>query len=154
MAHLHRDLAAGTMLMFLYPATKRYGIDGVSALSAIVAVVDFVISASLVGRLVAAPWGAYARMLIPTSLIAAIACGAARWVYPAMPFPKTALNLASTGLLLVLIYATLAWAMDRELRDTARSLTRQALNLYRQRALGGRPATALEEKRGVGCEDL
>ncbi|PKO24171.1 MAG: hypothetical protein CVU38_00345, partial [Chloroflexi bacterium HGW-Chloroflexi-1] len=52
-----------TMLVFLYPVTMRWGIAGVSALSLVVAVVDFVISASLVGRLVTAPWFVYAGLL-------------------------------------------------------------------------------------------
>ena len=121
-----------TMLIFLYPVTKRWGINGVSALSAIVAVVDFVISANLVGRLVEAPWRAYARMLIPTGVVALIAGLVARGLYPYLPLPKTALKLIGAGVILVLVYAVLAWLTDRELRDSTRTIWRQLRQLYRE----------------------
>jgi O-antigen/teichoic acid export membrane protein len=105
-----------TMLVFLYPVTKRWGIDGVSALSAIVAIVDLVISANLVGRLVAAPWRAYVRMLAPTGAAALAAGLIAQGLYPYLSLPKTSLKLVAAGTLLVLIYAGLAWLVDRELR--------------------------------------
>jgi O-antigen/teichoic acid export membrane protein len=110
-----------TMLIFLYPVTKRWGINGVSALSAIVAVVDFVISASLVGRLVAAPWRAYGRMLIPTAATALAAGLFAHWLYPYLPLHKASFRLLAAGAVLVLLYAGLAWLVDRELRAAIRN---------------------------------
>jgi O-antigen/teichoic acid export membrane protein len=105
-----------TMLLFLYPVTKRWGINGVSALSAIVAVVDFVISATLVGRLVSAPWQAYARMLLPTAATALLAGIIAHAAYPYLPLPRTALNLVAAGALMVGIYGVLIWLTDRDFR--------------------------------------
>jgi hypothetical protein len=93
----------------------------VSALSAIVAVVDFVISASLVGRLVAAPWRAYGRMLIPTAATALAAGLFAHWLYPYLPLHKASFRLLAAGAVLVLLYAGLAWLVDRELRAAIRN---------------------------------
>jgi O-antigen/teichoic acid export membrane protein len=105
-----------TMLATLYPVTKLWGITGVSWLSAIVAVVDFIISATLVGKVVDAPWRAYARILIPT-LVAALAAGVlAHWLYPFLPLAKTAWRLLAAGVVLVILYGALIWLADAQLR--------------------------------------
>jgi O-antigen/teichoic acid export membrane protein len=120
-----------TMVIALVPVAVRWGITGVSWLSAIVAVVDFVISAWLVGKLVDAPWQAYARMLIPTGAAAFAGGFLALWLYPHLPFAKTAYNLALAGSILVLAYTGLAWLVDRRLRETLRTGVNQALRLAR-----------------------
>lgn len=107
------------MLLTLYPAVRFWGIVGVGALSVVVAVIDFVISATLVGKLVAAPWRAYAQMLLPSGAAALIAAGLAHRLYPFLPLPKTALNLAAAGIILGAIYAGLTWLLDRQFRETA-----------------------------------
>jgi O-antigen/teichoic acid export membrane protein len=122
-----------TMLIFLYPVTKRWGIDGVSALSAIVAVVDFFISAALVSRLVNAPLTAYAKMIAPTGLAALMGGLIAFGAYPYLGLPKTALNLLVAGVILMAVYAGLAWLLDRELRATAAAGGERLLRLYRER---------------------
>lgn len=110
-----------TMLALLIPISVRWGINGVSWLSAIVAVVDFGISAWLVGKLVDAPWHAYVRMLVPTWAAALAAGFLALWVYPALPFAKAAFNLLLAGVLLVVVYLVLAWLLDPRLRETLRT---------------------------------
>ncbi len=132
-----------TMLIFLYPVTKRWGIDGVSALSAVVAVIDFGISASLVGRLVEVPWRAYVTMLIPSGAAALVAGLAAHWIYPSLPLPKAAWNLVLTGTLLVLLYAVLAWLIDRELRAAVQMILKQLRRLYRERVAANRAVAEL-----------
>ncbi len=113
------------MLALLYPVTKRWGINGVSALSAVVAVVDFVISASLVGRLVDAPWRAYARILLPAGGAALVAGLAAHAAYPYLPGGRPAINLLLAGAMLVLLYCGLAWLADAQLRAVVRAALRQ-----------------------------
>ncbi len=109
-----------TMLILLYPAVKWGGIVGVSLLSVAVAIVDIVISVVLAGRLVEAPWHAYARMLLPTLAIASVAGLAAQWLYPHVPLVKTALRLVIAGGVMVVLYAGLAWLTDIQLREAAR----------------------------------
>lgn len=111
-----------TMVALLIPVSLRWGINGVSWLSAIVAVVDFIISAALVNRLIAAPWHAYARMLAP-SWAAALASGfGSLWLYGRLPFTKASWNLLLTGVILVVVYFALVWLVDRELRATVHRL--------------------------------
>ncbi len=52
-----------TMALLLYPVTVRWGIVGVSALSAAVAVVDFIISVELANRILHTGWKAYTDAL-------------------------------------------------------------------------------------------
>lgn len=111
-----------TMVGLLIPVSVRWGINGVAWLSAIVAIVDFIISAWLVGKLVEAPWRAYARILIPTWAAALGAGFLALWLYPYLPFVKAAWNLLLVGIILVIVYALLAWLIDPKLRETVRSL--------------------------------
>ena len=122
-----------TMLVFLYPVTKQWGIVGVSALSAVVAVVDFLISAVLVGRLVTAPLPVYGKMLAPTLAAAGAGGLIALGLYPYLHLPKTALNLAAAGTMLMVIYAGLAWLLDVELRAAVRMALARLLLFYRER---------------------
>ncbi|OQA40642.1 MAG: Teichuronic acid biosynthesis protein TuaB [Chloroflexi bacterium ADurb.Bin325] len=134
-----------TMAGLLIPVSLRWGIDGVSWLSAIVAVVDFVISAWLVGKLVDAPWRAYVRMLAPTWAAALAAGLVALWLYPALPFVKAAFNLLLAGGLLVAGYLALAWLIDPRLRETLRAGWR-----WLQRVLHGRkPVPAGQASTGA-----
>jgi len=108
-----------TMVLLLYPAIVWNGIVGVSILSVAVAVVDFIISVTLVGRLVVAPWRAYARMLLPTMALALIAGFIAHSAYPHIPLAKTLLRLIAAGGLMCALYAGLAWLTDGQFRETA-----------------------------------
>jgi O-antigen/teichoic acid export membrane protein len=118
-----------TMIVLLIPVSLRWGINGVSWLSVIVAVVDFCISATLLNRLISAPWQAYARMLAPSWAVALASGLGALWLYARLPFAKAAWNLLLAGVILVVVYFALSWLVDRELRDTARSLFWQARRL-------------------------
>ncbi len=128
-----------TMLITLYPVTKRWGIEGVSILSAIVAVVDFVISATLVNRLVDAPWRAYVQRVGPPTLAALAAGLAARGLYPYLQLGKASptagmisLRLMAVGVLLVLCYAGLLWLVEPHFRATVGLALREARRLLQR----------------------
>ena len=125
-----------TMLILLIPVTTRWGIIGVSVLSAVVAIVDFVISANLVGRLVDAPWRAYARLLLPTGGAALVAGFVAFALYPYMALGRTAVRLLAAGVVMAVLYAALLWLVDPILRSTARMGVRQGRRLWRERQAG------------------
>ncbi len=137
-----------TMLILLIPVSIRWGIDGVSGLSAIVAVVDFVISAWLINKLIDAPWHAYARMLAPTWAAALLAGVGTLWLYARLPFTKAAWNLLAAGIILVAAYALLAWLIDPKLRETARSLSKQARAFVARRSQAPAPAVSGAGKQG------
>ncbi len=122
-----------TMAAALYPVTKLWGIVGVSVLSVAVAVVDFLISGWLIGKLVEAPWRAYVRLLIPTCVAAFAGAALARWLYPALPFAKAVYNLLLAGVVLVSAYGVMAYLLDAQFRTTVRNAVRQALRLVRER---------------------
>ena len=122
-----------TMLLTLYPVVTRWGINGVSVLSVIVAVVDFCISATLIGRLVKAPWRAYARIVLPAALAALGGGLAAHALYPYLPLPRTALNLAAAGVILVAVYGGLIWLLDGEFRTTVRRYGSRLVQMWRER---------------------
>lgn len=122
-----------TMLLLLYPAVLWGGIIGVSILSVAVAVVDFAISAILANRLVATPWRAYARLLLPTVAAALIAGVISHWSYPHIPLVKTALRLLFAGALMSVIYGGLIWLTDHELREAARKLYRELRGWWERR---------------------
>ncbi|MFH1085053.1 MAG: polysaccharide biosynthesis C-terminal domain-containing protein, partial [Chloroflexota bacterium] len=59
-----------TMAALLYPAIRFAGINGVAGLSALVAIVDFVLSLVLTNRILRAPWRRYSETLVPMLLAA------------------------------------------------------------------------------------
>ena len=122
-----------TMLVTLIPVTKRWGINGVSVLSVIVALVDFAVSATLVGRLVDAPWRAYAHLLLPTGGAALVAGAVAFEMYPYMELGRTAVRLLAAGIVMAVLYSLLLWLVDPTLRATARMGLRQGRRLWRER---------------------
>ncbi len=128
-----------TMVVFLIPVSLRWGINGVSWLSTIVAVVDFVISAWLINKLIDAPWQMYARMLAPTGFTALVSGFVALALYAQLPFAKAAWNLLAAGVILVVLYTGLELLVDGHFRQTARMLARQARTMLAHR---GRPTPA------------
>lgn len=126
-----------TMVSLLIPVAVRWGINGVSWLSAIVAVVDFVISAWLVNKLVDAPFTMYARMLAPSWIAALVSGFLALWLYGQLPWSHAAWKLLIAGAVLVVGYALLAWLIDAQLRQTVRGLWAQGVRLLRRRARTG-----------------
>ena len=111
-----------TMLVALYPVTIRWGITGVAALSVIVAIVDFAISATLVGRLVDVGWRSYAGMLIRTGAAAVAAGLLSHWFYSVLPLPKASIKLVIAGTVMVLLYVIFAWLVDGRFRDATRMI--------------------------------
>jgi len=124
-----------TMAVLLIPVAVNWGINGVSLLSAVVAIIDFIISAWLVNKLIAAPLSAYVRMLTPTGAAALVAGLISLALYPSMPFAKPSFNLLAIGTILVLLYAILAFAVDSRLRVTVRGLLSQSRRVLARRAV-------------------
>lgn len=114
------------MAALLYPATHYYGIIGVSALSAIVAVVDFVGSMILANRIIDLPSRVFLRMLAPIMVNALIA-GAVAKVAHMLILGKLSVyfSLPLAGLLMAAIYGGLTWAVDGEIREIAKSAWQQ-----------------------------
>ncbi len=129
------------MVVLLVPVALKWNINGVSWLSTIVAVVDFVISAWLVNKLIDAPWHAYARLLAPAWAAALVAGFAALGLYPHLPFAKASWNLLLAGTLLVLGYFGLSLLIDVQFRSTVRTLLRQGRRLMAARHAAGVAAT-------------
>lgn len=121
-----------TMLVFLYPAVKLWGIVGVSALSAVVAVIDFYISATLVGRLIDAPWRAYARIVLPPLLAALIGGEIAHLAYPGLHLPKVWMNLGLAGIMMVIIYLALVWLAEPRFREAVREAWRYVQRMLKE----------------------
>jgi O-antigen/teichoic acid export membrane protein len=122
------------MVALLIPVAIRWGINGVSWLSAIVAVVDFIVSAYLINKLIDAPFRAYARMLAPT-WAAALASGfISLWLYDKLPFAKAAWNLLVIGIILVALYLVFAYLIDKQFRVTASSYATQAWRIAQRRS--------------------
>lgn len=108
-----------TMTVLLYPFISRGGVVGVSLLSAGIAMVDFVISAYLVDKILQARMITYARIAGPM-LVYALLAGAlgylVNWLLLAQGLWDVAALLAG-GVALVAVYALLTWWRDQELRQ-------------------------------------
>lgn len=126
-----------TMLALLYPAVKWRGIVGVSALSAVVALVDFYISATLVGRLIDAPWRAYGQIVLPPLAAALIGGWAVHLIYPRLGLPKVWMNLALSGALMVACYAVLIWLGEPRFREAIRDAWRYFQRLLHEHSAVG-----------------
>lgn len=107
-----------TMAVLLYPFIRWGGLVGVSLLSAGVAVVDFIIAAFLVDKVLDARMVTYARILGPMFFYALLAGGLGYLVNAgllALGVWDVAALLAG-GAVLVLVYGLLTWWRDDELR--------------------------------------
>jgi hypothetical protein len=119
------------MAAALYPATAYYGINGVAALSAVVSVIDFVISMLLVNRIVKISASAFLRLLAPILLNSSIAAIVAKFCYPSLFalngwFRNPALiALPAAGLIMLAVYGALTWCMDAETRALMRTAVRE-----------------------------
>jgi O-antigen/teichoic acid export membrane protein len=105
-----------TMAIFLYPVTVKWGIVGVSALSAVVAIADFAISVLLVNRIAKTRLLDFVRILSPIMGLSLVSVAAARLVFRVASsfYPPLALILA--GAHMVIIYAIMVLALDNEVR--------------------------------------
>jgi len=115
-----------TMLLFLYPATKYYGIVGVSALSAGVAVVDFFISAALVNRIIHARALEYVRCLGPILLVTLGSATIARLAQEQFrATPHARIGFFTALLVMTVLYAGGMWVVDTNLRHRVRELIQE-----------------------------
>ncbi|MCD6291178.1 MAG: lipopolysaccharide biosynthesis protein, partial [Anaerolineae bacterium] len=124
-----------TMALLLYPATHYYGIVGVSALSAGVAVVDFIISAWLVDKLLDASILEYVRILAPALGCGAVAAGAGRLVL-GVSWGRPLWGLLAAGIVMGIVYLPLIWLADGELRRWV-SMARHYIPRWRDHAVEG-----------------
>ncbi len=113
-----------TMTVLLYPSIQWAGLIGVCALSALVAIVDFLISAILVNRILEASMSMYWRLLAPIFAYALLAGAAGyaveQWLLGLGLWDVAALTLG--GVVLVAVYAALAWWRDAEVREMSAKL--------------------------------
>ncbi|HIC87918.1 MAG TPA: lipopolysaccharide biosynthesis protein [Anaerolineae bacterium] len=105
-----------TMVLFLYPVTVRYGVVGVSALSGVVAIVDFFISAYLANKVIHAPMTVYAYMLGPILSLAVAGTWLGQQVQQLLIPAPSIPSLLLGGTLSVLFYVILMLAYDVQLR--------------------------------------
>jgi O-antigen/teichoic acid export membrane protein len=108
-----------TMAVLLYPFIRWGGLVGVSLLSAGVAVVDFILSAYLVDKILQARMVTYVRITGPMLIYAALAGGLGyllnRWLLGLGVWDVAA--LLAGGAVLVLVYALLIGWRDDQLRQ-------------------------------------
>jgi O-antigen/teichoic acid export membrane protein len=127
-----------TMLVLLYPITTAYGIIGVSALSAVVSIIDFAISAHFTNKIAGTTWADWAHLIglpLALSLVSASIAKGCYWVFPLATPAWLALPLA--GILFALIYTALLLLTDQEVR--------RLTHLLRARLLARRTAPALRQ---------
>lgn len=121
------------MAIFLYPAIRLYGIEGVAGLSAIVAVVDFFLSVFLTNRIIQASWRRYARILLPMLLSAIGTAVLGHRVYLWMrdlvhPF----VSMPMAGGLALALYLGVMYAYDPELRSASAQIVAGVLREFRR----------------------
>lgn len=108
------------MGILLYPSARYYGIVGVSVLSAVVSIVDFVVSAALVNRVIHGRLVDYVRALGLPLLFSFVSAVVARWAYVLMmPGGHGFISLLMAGIVMVFLYALLVFFFDREVRGLA-----------------------------------
>ena len=110
-----------TMAVLLYPAIRWQGIVGVSALSAVVSIVDFLISAALVNRIIQAKMMDHAHLLLPIFALSLVAglVGKAAQSGLVMIGLRPLFAMLGGGGVMVVAYAALTWWRDAELRQQA-----------------------------------
>jgi O-antigen/teichoic acid export membrane protein len=106
------------MGILLYPAAKYYGIVGVSALSAVVSIVDFFVSAALTNRIINSSLTDYVKALWAPLLFSLLSAVVAGWAYERIVAGGFGfISLVMAGLLMVLIYGVLILVFDRDVRQ-------------------------------------
>ena len=138
------SLRLAVMAICLYPVTKYRGVIGVSALSAVVAVIDFFLSVYLTNRIVQASWKRYARLLVPMLLTSVATALFGHWVYLRVwesvhPF----ISLPLTGGLAGLLYLAVMYAYDPEIRLVAAQAVTGVLREFRRARAAHREETSV-----------
>ncbi len=101
-----------TMLVLLIPSILWGGIVGVSILSAVVAVIDFIIAAWMVNRLLGGGYRPYIRRLGPIFLISGVSVGIAFLAMQVTPSTYRLLPFLVATLVMILIYSLLSWFFE------------------------------------------
>ena len=140
-------LRLGVMGIFLYPATKYFGIVGVSVLSAVVSVLDFVVSAALTNRIIHGTLGDYLRALGAPVLSSVVAALLALWTYARISAAHGFISLVMAGFVMVVAYGLVELVLDGELRRLARNSLAAVGRWGREwTANGDAPPSAQREK--------
>jgi len=105
------------MGVLLYPATRYYGIVGVSILSAAVSVVDFLVSATLTNRIIHGSVADYFRALWIPVAFSLVTAGLARWTYARISVGHGLIGLVMSGSLMVFTYAVIVLMLDADVRQ-------------------------------------
>ncbi|MGB2771493.1 MAG: hypothetical protein WBF31_04165, partial [Anaerolineae bacterium] len=109
------------------------GVVGVSALSAIVAVVDWFISAWLCNKVIGASLRMYGRLLLPALAFAILSAAITFGLRTLLFGEASLLSLLFSGAVAMTLYAGLTLAADSELRSLAQRGLVQAQGLWNQR---------------------
>ncbi|NOX64054.1 MAG: hypothetical protein GXP42_19275, partial [Chloroflexi bacterium] len=113
------------------------GIVGVSALSAVIAVVDFIIAAWLGRRLLGGGYFEYVQHLGPGLLAATAAAAAAVVALHLAPAPHRLFPFLLAGVIMVLLYVIICWFIDPLFRRGALHLMKRlAVSRFRFLASG------------------
>jgi O-antigen/teichoic acid export membrane protein len=104
------------MGIFLYPATRYYGIVGVSVLSSVVSIVDFVISATLTSSVIHGKLVDYVRALWLSGVVSLLSAAAGLWSYQHMSGAHDFIALVLAGSVMMGIYALFVLLIDTETR--------------------------------------
>jgi PST family polysaccharide transporter/lipopolysaccharide exporter len=109
-------LRLAVMGIFLYPATRYYGIVGVSVLSSAISIADFIISAALTSNVIHGTLTDYAKALWLSCVVSVLSAVAARWAYGRMSGAHDFIALVMAGAVLMGIYALFVLIFDTETR--------------------------------------
>ena len=100
------------MALFLYPATKYFGVVGVSVLSAGVSVADFLLSSYLTNRIVRGSWLDYVRALALQLVLALVSAALAKFSYARMAGGHGFIALATGTILMGVSYSLAVFMLD------------------------------------------
>jgi O-antigen/teichoic acid export membrane protein len=110
------------MGIFLYPATRYYGIVGVSVLSSIVSIVDFFISATLTNMVIHGKLTDYVRALWLSCVVSVLSAAVGLWSYQHMSGAHDFIALVVAGSVMMGIYALFVLIIDTEARHFIQGL--------------------------------
>jgi len=104
------------MGILLYPATRYYGIVGVSVLSAVVAIADFGISAALTNQIIHGRLLNYIQALWLPTAFSILSALLATWSYARMSVGHGFIALVVAIALMMILYTCLVLVFDGEVR--------------------------------------
>jgi O-antigen/teichoic acid export membrane protein len=110
------------MGIFLYPATRYFGIVGVSVLSSVVSIVDFFISATLTSKVIHGKLSDYVQALWLSTVVSLLSGAAGIWAYDHMSGAHDFIALVMAGTVMVGVYALIVIVFDAEARRLIQGL--------------------------------